>query len=131
MHLIQILLPLYDNRGRRLPNKLFDDTSRSLAKSHGGVTAYSRSPAVGLWTSRGSQLKRDEIIVYEVVTPDLKPKSHVPTYRVGVCPTEVPNTCCSVESDRPRHRRAPTCSYFQTRQLTPDSYDIQRAMTEG
>jgi len=74
MYLIQILLPLYDNQGRRLPKKLFDDTSRSLAKSHGGVTAYTRSPAVGLWKSRGSQLKKDEIVVYEVVTPDLKPE---------------------------------------------------------
>ena len=74
MYLIQILLPLYDNQGRRLPKKLFADTSRSLAKSHGGVTAYTRSPAVGLWKSRGSQLKKDEIVVYEVVTPVLKPK---------------------------------------------------------
>jgi hypothetical protein len=75
MYLIQVLLPRYDNRGRRLPQKLFDDTSRLLAaKSYGGVTAYTRSPAVGLWNSRGSRLKRDEIIVYEVVTPDLKPK---------------------------------------------------------
>jgi hypothetical protein len=60
MYLIQILLPLYDNQGRRLPKKLFDDTSRS--------------PAVGLWKSRGSQLKKDEIVMYEVVTPDLKPE---------------------------------------------------------
>ena len=74
MYLIQILLPLYDNRGRRLPKKLFDDTSRSLAKFHGGVTTYTRSPAVGLWNSGGSKLKKDEIIVYEVVTRDLKEK---------------------------------------------------------
>jgi hypothetical protein len=74
MYLIEILLPLYDNEGRRLPQKLFDHTSRSLAKSHGGVTAYTRSPAVGLWKPRASQLRKDEIIVYEVVTPDLKPK---------------------------------------------------------
>lgn len=74
MYLIQVLLPLYDNRGRRLPKKLFEDTSRSLARSHGGVTAYTRSPAVGLWNSRGSRIKRDEIIVYEVVTPVLKPE---------------------------------------------------------
>jgi hypothetical protein len=74
MYLIQILLPLYDNRGRRLPNTLFDDTSRALAKSHGGVTIYTRSPAIGLWNSRGSELKKDEIIGYEVVTPDWRPK---------------------------------------------------------
>ncbi len=74
MYLIQILFPLYDNQGRRLPKKLFDHTSRSLAKSHGGVTAYTRSPAIGLWNYRGSQLKKDEIVVYEVVATDLKLK---------------------------------------------------------
>jgi hypothetical protein len=74
MYLIEILFPLYDNRGRRRPNKMFDQTSRSLAKSHAGVTAYTCSPAVGLRNARGSQLKKDEIVVYEVVTPDLKLK---------------------------------------------------------
>jgi hypothetical protein len=74
MYLIQILFPLYDNRGRRLPKKLFEQTSCSLAKSHGGVMAYPRSPAMGLWNSRRSGLKRDQIVVFEVVTPNLKPK---------------------------------------------------------
>jgi hypothetical protein len=71
VYLVQMLFPLYDNRGRRLPKKLFDQTARTLAKAHGGVTAYTRSPAVGLWNSRGSGLKKDEIVIYEVVTTAL------------------------------------------------------------
>ena len=71
MYLVQILLPLYDNQGRRLPRELFELTSRTLAKAHGGVTAYTRSPAVGLWNRRGSHLRRDDIVVYEVMTAAL------------------------------------------------------------
>lgn len=74
MYLIQIMLPLYDNRGHRLPGRLFDATSRTLAKAHGGVTAYTRSPAVGVWNSRGARLKRDDIVVFEVMTPSLSAK---------------------------------------------------------
>jgi hypothetical protein len=61
MYLIQILLPLYDNRSRRLPNTLFDDTSRALAKSHDGVTIYTRSRAIGLWNSGAQNLKRTRL----------------------------------------------------------------------
>ena len=74
MYLIQIMLPLYDNRGRRLPRVLFDATSQALAKAHGGLTAYTRSPAVGVWRSRGAGLKRDDIIVFEVVTSSMNAK---------------------------------------------------------
>jgi hypothetical protein len=72
MYLIQILLPRYDNRGRRLSKRLFDETARALATSHGGMTVYSRSPALGLWNSRRSGLKQDEIIVYEVLASRFK-----------------------------------------------------------
>jgi hypothetical protein len=74
MYLVQVLFPLYDNRGRRLPKKLFDQVSRSLAEEHGGLTAYSRSPAVGLWNSHGKRLQRDDIVVYEVLAPRLNAK---------------------------------------------------------
>jgi hypothetical protein len=74
MYLIQIMLPLYDNRRRRLPRHLFDATCQVLAKAHGGVTAYTRSPAVGIWKSRGARLRRDDIIVFEVMTTSMSRK---------------------------------------------------------
>lgn len=74
MYLVQILLPLYDDRGRRLPKRLFEETSAKLAKAHGGVTAYARAPAVGIWKDKKSRLKRDDIVVYEVMTASLGKK---------------------------------------------------------
>jgi hypothetical protein len=74
VYLIQILLPLYGKSGRRLPKRLFEVMARDLAKAHDGVTAYTRSPAVGLWRGRTARLKRDDIVVYEVMTSSLNSK---------------------------------------------------------
>jgi hypothetical protein len=66
-HLIQILLPLTDNSGKPLPGKLFQEIKEELTARFKGLTVYSRAPAEGLWKpSQGT--KRDEIIVYEVMT---------------------------------------------------------------
>ena len=68
MYLIQIMLPLYDNRGRRLPRQLFDQVSEDLVRAHGGVTANRRSPATDRWKTAGASIKRDETVVYEVMS---------------------------------------------------------------
>jgi hypothetical protein len=66
MYLVQILLPLADNQGKRLPPRLFGRIQKELTERFKGLTAYSRAPAEGLWKpSKGT--KRDEIIVYEVM----------------------------------------------------------------
>jgi hypothetical protein len=70
MYLVQILLPLADNRGRRLPWKLFERVQKELTGRFKGLTAYSRAPAEGLWKPRQGT-KRDEIVVYEVMAPKL------------------------------------------------------------
>lgn len=49
MHLVQILLPLFDNEGDALPAEHFDTVSRDLTERFGGVTAYTRSPDEGRW----------------------------------------------------------------------------------
>ena len=67
MHLIQVLLPLYDNAGQQLPGRLHQAVRDELAERFGGLTAYTRAPAEGLWKS-DSQTQRDEIVVYEVMT---------------------------------------------------------------
>lgn len=48
MHLIRLLLPLYDNDGNRLP-ELLDQVFDELTHKFGGVTAYRRFPAEGAW----------------------------------------------------------------------------------
>jgi hypothetical protein len=67
MYLIQILLPVYDRGGKRLPRTLFKRTERELAQEFGGVTAYVHTPAEGLWRRRTGHLERDDVVVFEVM----------------------------------------------------------------
>ncbi len=71
MHLIQILLPLYDNAGAPFPRTHYDQVASELTKAFGGLTAYTRAPAEGLWREGGAGTQRDEIVVYEVMTDSL------------------------------------------------------------
>jgi hypothetical protein len=68
MHLIQILLPLYDNEGQRLPHALHQKVKAELTRRYKGLTAYANTPAEGLW-STGKRTNRDQIVIYEVMTP--------------------------------------------------------------
>lgn len=71
MFLVQLLLPLYDNDGRGFPAEYYDSVRRTLTERFGGLTAYSRAPAQGLWSDDEGPLKRDDIVVYEVMTDAL------------------------------------------------------------
>jgi hypothetical protein len=70
MHLIQILLPLYDNAGNTFDQELFGKVRRELTERFGGLTAFTRAPAQGLWNDEG-QTKRDDIVVFEVMADEL------------------------------------------------------------
>ena len=70
-HLIQLLLPLYDNAGRPFPASHYAAVREALTDRFGGLTAYSRAPAQGLWQESDGPPKRDDIIVYEVMTDTL------------------------------------------------------------
>src|SRR4051812_30141298 len=77
MYLIQLLLPLYDNGKIPFPRKQFDEVRGVLTERFGGVTAYQRSPAVGLWKESGSDeadVSRDDVIMIEVMTDELEEK---------------------------------------------------------
>jgi hypothetical protein len=70
MHLVQLLLPLYDNAGIPFPASAYTALRAELAKQFGGLTAYSRAPAEGVWDDAGER-RRDDIVVYEVMTERL------------------------------------------------------------
>jgi hypothetical protein len=70
MQLIQILLPLCDNGGRRFPPGKFQQVKAVLSEKFKGLTAYNRSAAEGIW-KKGAALRRDDIVVYEVMAPSL------------------------------------------------------------
>ena len=68
MYLVEILLPVDDNEGRRFPQESFDLVRRELTERFGGLTAFTRAPAEGLWKDETARTTRDEIVVLEVMT---------------------------------------------------------------
>ena len=71
MNLVQLLLPLYDEHGDRFAQSMYDEVARELTQSFGGLTAYARAPAKGLWEERAGEVRRDDIVVYEVMVESL------------------------------------------------------------
>lgn len=70
MHLVQILLPVTVD-GQPVPRDRFAEVTRELTERFGGLTAYTRAPASGLWQSPTGGTTADEVVVYEVMVPDL------------------------------------------------------------
>jgi hypothetical protein len=73
MHLVQILLPLYDRTGERFPHERYDEVAHELTETFGGLTAYVRAPATGLWEEPSGKRHHDDIVVYEVMVEHLEP----------------------------------------------------------
>lgn len=71
VHLVEILLPLFDNHGQALPKTLYQRVQAELMERFGGLTAYSRVPAEGYWRRASEDTHADEIVVYEVMTEHL------------------------------------------------------------
>lgn len=68
MYLVEILIPLTDNDGNDFPRTLFDRTRQELIDQFGGLTAFLRAPASGIWTTPDGTVQRDSIAVLEVMT---------------------------------------------------------------
>ena len=71
MFVVEIFLPLHDNAGAPFAQDLFGAVRTELAHRFGGVTAFMRSPAVGIWKDDEGVARRDDIVVFEVMTEDL------------------------------------------------------------
>lgn len=70
MHLVQLLLPLKDQDGKPFPRSHYRRIREVLTERFGGLTAYTRAPAEGLW-DLGDEVAFDDIVVYEVMVSDL------------------------------------------------------------
>lgn len=70
-HLIQLLLPLQDNAGQPFPPAHYAHVRAELAERFGGVTAYARAPATGLWEDEAGCVQRDEVVLFEVMAEAL------------------------------------------------------------
>jgi hypothetical protein len=71
MFLVQILLPLYDNEGHAFEPSDYVQLRSELADRFGGVTAYTRAPARGVWKDDTGETTRDDIVIFEVMTEEL------------------------------------------------------------
>jgi hypothetical protein len=66
MHVIQILLPLSDNNGKPFAGAILQAIRQELTDRFGGLTAFTRAPAEGIWAHDGRQAK-DDIVVVEIM----------------------------------------------------------------
>jgi hypothetical protein len=69
--LVEFLLPISDNEGSHFTKEQFDSVRRELTERFGGVTAFMRSPAVGLWEDDSGATRRDDLVTFEVMTETL------------------------------------------------------------
>ena len=72
MHLVQLLLPTADNDGNPFPRSAYDRVRFELTERYGGVTAYVRAPAEGLWKESPGRVSRDDVVIYEVMADRLE-----------------------------------------------------------
>lgn len=70
MYLVQILLPLSDNKGHRFGSAEYGRVRAEMTKHFGGITSFTRAPARGTWTE-GGHSEHDDLVVFEVMTREL------------------------------------------------------------
>jgi hypothetical protein len=70
MHLVQLLLPLADNEGRRFDGDAYGRVRAELSERFGGITSFTRAPAKGVW-KEGGHTAHDDIVVFEVMAREL------------------------------------------------------------
>jgi len=70
VHLIEILLPLFDNEGTPIVIQEFTRLSDELTREFGGLTAFTREPAEGRWR-KDAETQHDQIVIFEVMTEDI------------------------------------------------------------
>ena len=73
-HLVQLLLPINHQDGRPVAGEEFARVRIELTEKFGGVTAYSRSPATGLWKRAEDEVERDQVTMVEVVVDEFDPR---------------------------------------------------------
>ena len=66
MFLVQLLLPTNGGDGAPIDPAQFTTVRKALAERFGGVTAYVRSPAIGLWKRDDGGVDGDDVVMVEV-----------------------------------------------------------------
>ena len=69
--LVQILLPLAYNDGTPISDDVLGEIRQQLVERFGGLTAFTRSPAKGVWkTETGA--KHDDVVVLDLMARALE-----------------------------------------------------------
>jgi len=84
MHLVQLLLPLYDNANQAIARAQFQRVRSELTDRFGGATLYARAPAEGTWRGDDGRVWHDAVVVVEVMTDSLE-RDWWANYRMGLC----------------------------------------------
>jgi hypothetical protein len=71
VHVVEILLPLKRNDGSPQPQRLFAELRDELIERFGGLTAFTRAPAEGLWEAQSGDVERDQVVIFEVIAETL------------------------------------------------------------
>lgn len=71
MHLVQIFAPRYDNDGDEFPPEMFQRIQHEMTERFGGVTAFLRAPALGLWDDGRGEVQKDDLAIFEVMIEQL------------------------------------------------------------
>jgi hypothetical protein len=68
--LVEILLPIAYNDGAPIPGSVLEEIRGDLVDRFGGLTAFTRNPAEGIWMS-GDVAHRDDVVVLEIMVEDM------------------------------------------------------------
>jgi hypothetical protein len=60
-----------DQKRQAYPRTVYERLVQRLTEQFGGVTAYTRAPATGLWEASSGETVRDQVVVYEVMVEEL------------------------------------------------------------
>ena len=70
-HLVQLLLPIANNEGRSFPKAILEKVKDTLVEKFGGVTAFERAPARGVWAPSSTEKQHDELVTIEVMVDEV------------------------------------------------------------
>lgn len=71
IHLVQLLLPVHDKHGQAFPPATYAPLRNELTERFGGLTAYTRAPAHGLWADEDGPPRHDDVVVWEVMAESI------------------------------------------------------------
>ena len=80
MYLVEIFLPVNNNQGQAQPGELFVSVRQELVARFGGMTAFTRTPAQGVWEASERNKCQDDLIIYEVMAEQVE-RSWWQTYK--------------------------------------------------